>query len=214
MIAEAIASHSEQRNLPYVLDLRPTVASRRLPNDYYRVLQHANGFLVRGNAFRFFGLEPCGALPSIAQWNASAWVAEYGDLVHDLVFVAEDVFGDQYGFSYREGTPRAIKFWCEGGEVESLVCESLDQWLVATVLVAEPSVFDAALIRKARQRGLEPAPNQHLSFELPLVTGGKYAVGNLEVLDSHVHLHLLGQLSLKNRSLPEGARIARFWTES
>jgi hypothetical protein len=215
MIAEVIVSQSEERNSPYQLDLRPPVSSRSLPNDYYRIVGQANGFVVRGGVFRFFGLEPCGRLPSVEQWNTSAWVREYGDLVRDLVFVAEDAFGDQYGFSYREEALHPIKFWCEGGEVERLACDSLEQWIVTTVLVSEPSAFDARLIRMAQQeQQRSPAAHEHLSFTLPLIAGGEYTVGNLEILDSQFHLHLLGQLSLRNRSLPEGARISRFWSES
>jgi hypothetical protein len=214
VIATAIAEHAQERNRPYELDVRPVVRSRRLPNDYFRILAHANGFVTRGAAFRFFGLDPCGALPDIVRWNASAWLTEYGELADDLVLVAEDVFGDQYGLSYKDGSPRLMKFWCEGGEAVPLPYDSLEDWLHRAVLVASSSAFDRELYREAQQRGLRPAATEHLSFALPLITGGEYGVENLEVLDGQFHLHLLGQLSRKNRSLPEGTRIRRLWPES
>jgi hypothetical protein len=214
MIAAAINQHALERNGPYVLDVRPMVRSRKLPNDYFRVVAHANGFVTRGVAFRFFGLQGCGALPDIVGWNAGAWLTEYGEIADNLVFVAEDAFGDQYGYSYREAVPRLVKFWCEGGDIAPLPYESLEDWLRDAVLTTGPSAFDRALYVEAQRRELRPGPSEHLSFALPLVTGGEYSVENLEVLDSQFHLHLLGQMSRRNRTLPEGTRIRRFWSES
>src|SRR5262245_40506529 len=101
MLQDAIATWSEHRNASYLSDVRPRVASYALPNDYYRIVGHADGFIVRDATFRFFGLTATGQLPSIEQWNAEPWIAEYRELTKDIVFVAEDLFGDQYGFSFR-----------------------------------------------------------------------------------------------------------------
>jgi hypothetical protein len=214
VIAGLIADYSDKRNGPYALDAQPSIGAHKLPHDYFQILAHANGFVTRNADFRFFGLEPCGGLPDIKTWNAGAWVSEYGELVRDIVFVSEDVFGDQYGFSFRDSTPRLTKFWCEGGKLEPLPHASLEEWLLRAVLTSAPSFFDQRLCAEARRSGLQPEASEHLAFALPLITGGEYGVGNLEVLDAQFHLHLLGQLSLKNLSQPEGARISRFWPES
>src|SRR5262249_40779891 len=146
--------------------------------------------------------------------NAEPWIAEYRELTKDIVFVAEDLFGDQYGFSFRDDAPHPVKFWCEGGAIENLSYDSLEDWLLRTVLVSEPSAFDWRLSSTVAQQYLKPTVTEHLSFTLPLIAGGEYTFDNLEVLDSRFHLNILGQLSVKNLSLPEGIQITRFWSES
>jgi hypothetical protein len=188
----------------------------QLPDSYCSLLETANGFVLKRSWFRLFGVKPGLAHLDIHEWNRSPWIAEYGELAAGLVFFAEDVFGDQYAFRFVSPTrePTVVKFWCEGGEVQDLGVTSLERWLLDTVFSGEPSFLDRSLAVAAFQKGLRPSGKEHLSFILPLVTGGSAEVENLEVLDRVFHLHLLGQLSLKNQRLPEGERIVRFWSES
>lgn len=193
------------------------VGSYRLPAAYLDFLRVANGFVSKGAAFRLFGIEPTVPALDLCEWNRSPWVAEYGTLATGLVFIAEDVFGDQYGLRFSDATdqdPVLIKFWCEGGETEVIEADSLSAWLARSLLREEPTALDWHLATTAFARGLKPSLAEHLSFALPLIAGGAAEVSNLEVADRAFHLHLLGQLSLKNRRLPEGARISRFWSES
>jgi len=188
-----------------------------LPASYLDVLHVANGFVSNRKAFRLFGIDTQVPALDLHLWNKSSWVAEYGDLAANLVFIAEDIFGDQYGLRFAQGTdqnPVLVKFCCEGGETEVIEAESLAAWLTGSVLREEPTPLDWDLATAAFARGLMPSEAEHLSFSLPLVAGGNAEESNLEVMDRVFHLHLLGQLSLRNRHLPEGAKIDRFCPES
>ncbi len=213
-LLEAYCEHVEDPRL----DVEPVVISGHyLPASYLELLRVANGFVLHRKAFRLFGIDTREAALDLRSWNRSSWVAEYGALAADLVFLAEDVFGDQYGLRYSDGAERnpvLVKFWCEGGETEVIEAESLHAWLTSCVLRETPTAWDSALARAALARGLAPSETEHLSFATPLVAGGDLEESNLEVMERVFHLHLLGQLSQKNRSLPEGARITRFWSES
>jgi hypothetical protein len=202
----------EERNPPASVESPVVVRSHLLPEEYLFVVSLSDGFHLRQGIFRFFGLSACGPMPSIVDWNSSAWISEYGDALDHTVLFAEDVFGDQYGFQYMdaEQPPRLVKFWCEGGEVEPIKAENLEHWLLRSVVLDRPTVLDIDLAAAAALRGLKPHLDEHLAFSLPLILGGDYDVGNIEVSGNHFHLSLLGQVSVKNRSLPDGVRIRRF----
>jgi hypothetical protein len=137
-------------------------------------------------------------------------------MAEGLVFFAEDAFGDQYAFRFsRSGVAAGlVKFWCEGGEIEELNAGDFEAWLLDVMRTDGSSILNRELAATALQKGLRPSITEHLGFALPLITGGKEDVENIEVVDRAFHLHVLGQLSLKNHLLPEGERIARFWSES
>jgi len=193
------------------------VSGYRLPAAHLEFLRVANGLVSKRTAFRLFGIEPTLPALDLLEWNRSPWVAEYGALAAGLVFIAEDIFGDQYGWRFSDAAdqnPVLVKFWCEGGETEVIEAGSLSAWLTSSMLRDKPTGLDRPLVAAAFAQGLRPSVTEHLSFVLPLIAGGAAEVSNLEVADRAFHLHLLGQLSLKNQRLPEGTRINRFWSES
>lgn len=214
---DLLRAHCEYVEEPRAGIAPVVIRGYHLPASYLELLHVANGFVLRRKAFRLFGIAPRVPTLDLHEWNRSSWIAEYGDLAADLVFIAEDIFGDQYGLRFAGGTDRnpvLVKFWCEGGETEVIAAESPLAWLAGSVLREEPAALDWHLATAAFARGLTPSEAEHLSFAMPLVTGGDAVESNLEVMDRVFHLHLLGQLSRKNRTLPEGAKISRFWSES
>jgi hypothetical protein len=194
---------------------RAVVNGYTLPDAYGEILQIANGFSLKQSAFRFFGIGTTVKALDLHDWNSKPWVAAYGPLAKGLVFFAEDVFGDQYAFRYRKKSarPTLAKFWCEGGKVEESGAASFQTWLERFLSRQEQSV-DWSLAAAAFRRGLKPKIVEHLSFALPLITGGNDELSNLEILKRDVHLHILGQLSLRIQSLPEGASIEEFQSEN
>lgn len=182
-----------------------------LPGEYLRVLSVANGFVTRGARFRFFGIRSGETLIDLQRWNRAAWKTEYGALAEGLLFIAEDVFGDQYGYRLMSDAPRLVKFWCEGGQTEDLsIHGGLESWLLSQVLTLAPKAFDTALADEADDEGLTPGLDEHLAFVLPLIAGGSRTTDNLEVAQRDFHLNVLGQISVQVQGFPEGTRIARF----
>lgn len=188
-----------------------------LPVTYLQLLDLANGFVVKHQVFRFFGIACKLSALDLQTWNQAPWVSEYGRLADGIVFIAEDIFGDQYGLRFADSIdpkPALVKFWCEGGETEVIPSKSLLSWLTESVLRDEPAVLDWKLASDAFVHGLMPSETEHLSYSMPLIVGGEANEANLEAMDRVFHLHILGQLSLKNQRLPEGDRIGHFWSES
>ncbi len=182
-----------------------------LPMDYLKVLRVVDGFITKDRRFRLFGTRQTGQLPSVFEWNQAPWRNAYGHLLADVLIVAEDVFGDQYGYELDRGNTGAfIKFFCEGAERIGLSPGTLEEFLVQKVLVTSPTAYDHDLAVRAAKRGLLPLETEHLAFELPLLTNGEYAETNLKIESPSLHLGVLGQLSNQVAGKDEGAPIRRF----
>ncbi|MER7244440.1 hypothetical protein [Kribbella sp. NPDC000426] len=90
-------------------------------------------------------------------------------------------------------------------------------WATADDLRAELNTEDgqdqyllAGLAFGAESRGVVPGPDQVYSFAHPPQLGGELGVGNVEVLDFVVSLHILGQIHTQTRDLPPGTPISGF----
>lgn len=180
-----------------------------LPDSYWGIVAVANGFVTHQGFFRFFGTRALDRLPAVDEWNRSPWRTEYGYLVSPFVLIAEDIFGDQYGFD-RSNDNSLCKIHCEGGNIDVLETENLETFLRNDVLVKRPTAYDHDLAIAAFNAGVRPGLDEHMSFELPLICGGEYALSNLTIESNALHLGLLGQITLRNQSIPNGTAIARF----
>src|SRR5262245_16611798 len=97
------------------------IAGVQMPNAYWELLRLANGFVLDDGLFRVFGTASLDVLPSVLEWNSSEWIRSYGDVFHRVAIIAEDVFGDQYGFADMDGRgPEFVKVLCEGGKHERI----------------------------------------------------------------------------------------------
>ena len=182
-----------------------------LPHTYREVASTANGFVTRDGFFRFFGTEGLGELPSVEAWNCSAWKHEYGDIFFQTFIFSEDIFGDQYGLVRNENeSHQLLKIYCEGGKREHLPFNSVEEFLMRSVLVDLPTTYDYALAVAARAAGILPCIGEHLAFSLPLIAGGAYDIENLTREPVALHLGVLAQMTRQNASLSDGSPIGRF----
>src|SRR6266853_3078570 len=117
-LPQKIINSSEWTQPPY-LENDLVVCGQELPPEYLKILNISNGLLSKRGLIRIFGTA-AGPLPSIFDWNAAEWKREYGRLTDGLVVVAEDVFGDQYGYRFGDRECKFGKFYCEGGQFDSL----------------------------------------------------------------------------------------------
>lgn len=173
------------------------------------LIARANGFITRNRIFRVFGTEGDEIVPSIQEWNNSEWKLEYGNKTHNLLFFAEDIFGNQYALQTHDEKVSLVRFQCEGGEVET-VSGGVKALIDAFISPETSALLDWALVKTAFQRGLSPNPNEHLAFELPLIAGGDYSIDNITVESTELHLGTLSQLSRELQNYPAGVRITRF----
>ncbi|HEY3148068.1 MAG TPA: hypothetical protein VGJ75_17055 [Dongiaceae bacterium] len=73
---------------------------------------------------------------------------------------------------------------------------------------------EAALAIDAHKRwlargGVEPAYAECIGYKVPLFLSGVDEFGNMELSDLDVYWHIMGQLIVKTRELPEGTPIGR-----
>lgn len=163
-----------------------------LPASIQAILKVANGLITRGGLFRVFGTQSGPGLPSLEQWNSSDWKRGYQQLAENFLIVAEDIFGNQYG--YQNG--QLCKFYCEGGSLE-VVPDGINRLLAELIQPGQAGLIDLELVEAARQLGLQPQPGEHLAFKLPLVVGGSYEAANLGVESVELHLGTLCQMSVQ-----------------
>lgn len=209
-LLDIIRARSESWGSPYEGPPVP-IKGRAVPTDYWAVLKVANGFTTRQNLFRLF---PLGSgADSVEAQNQAEWCAGYGALLQDFVVIADDVFGDLYGYRVRGAKSQLAKFLCEGGEIELCKPSTLSDFLREQVLTERPSAFDAEFAAEAFESGLTCSASEHLAFTLPLIAGGEYSLDNLGVESRELHLGTLGQISVANSGLPDGTEIARFREE-
>lgn len=185
-----------------------SVYGYRLPADYWDLARLSDGFATTRGMFRFLSV---GGRGGMLDRNSSSWTEAYGDLLRGFVHVAEDVFGDLYGYVFVDGGPGVLsKFFCEGGGIEPCTPSLLSEFLSSEVLTDQPGAFDALLAQEAWSVGLRPALTEHLAFSVPLIVGGEYGVKNLSVEPLALHLGVLAQLTKRVRELPEGTPIGGF----
>ena len=196
--------------LPPAVDLPSHLLCHECPKGIRALLEVANGFITTNRLFRVFGTKPDSLIPSIDEWNATQWKVDYGNLASDILFIAEDIFGDQYG--YRFGEKREfVKFYCEGGETE--VIKDGINWFIASLLNPfTGGALDVGLTQSSQSLGIIPKANEHLAFKIPLVIGGKRDIENIAIESVALHLGTLAQLSRKNLGLSSGAKISVFRT--
>jgi hypothetical protein len=73
---------------------------------------------------------------------------------------------------------------------------------------AQDEFLIVGLVQDASRAGLDPGPQQVLSFKVPPALGGAVAVENLTVEDFVVTVNIAGQIHQQIRELPPGATIS------
>lgn len=178
------------------------------PKGLAKLLGVADGFITTHGFFRVFGFGGDDRLPSLEDWNRAEWKQAYGPLARGIAFIAEDVFGDQYGYDFRSRR-QFVKFYCEGGQIEPI--EGGINWFIEALI--DPlglGGLDRELVEVARLNGRWPTDKEHLAFKLPLIAGGKRDASNLGVETAALHLGILAQMSSRNLKEADGTHIARF----
>jgi hypothetical protein len=178
-------------------------AIERLPSEYLRLVARADGIVAFDGALRILGLRES-QLPDILQWNEErGWRAAYGGLADDLLFFAENAFGDQYAF---EGE-NIIAFDSETAKKVPVGC-TLEEW-EASILDNLEAELGISTLRRWRSAGNELAVTQHLCPKYPpaFVLGALGTVENLIALPRSESMRLKGVIARQVHNLPPGSKI-------
>ncbi len=135
-------------------------------------------------------------------WNTLAtWKYVYDGLVDDIMFFAEDVFGDQFGIS----NDSVVLFRSETGEIES-VAASLEEW-ASQVLVDFENLTGYWIAHEWQLAHGPIGRGMRLTGKKPFVLGGSYDLANLYVADSVSVMRLRGDIYRQIRHLHDGAHV-------
>lgn len=173
-----------------------------LSSQYLRLLARADGLVAFDGALRIFGLQES-QLPSILQWNNADWRVAYAGLTDNLMFFAENAFGDQYAF---EGEA-IVAFDSETAHRTRVGC-TLEEW-EASILDDLESELGVSTLRRWKSAGNQLAADQHLCPKYPpaFVLGALGTVENLYALPRDESMRLKGMIASQVHSLPPGSKI-------
>ena len=171
------------------------------------LLDRREGFYGFRRSLHVFGRVREPRFHSVFVWNdPDGWVSEYGDLADNLLFFAENVFGDQFAFDGE----RIIHFAAETGARTDLA-KDVEQWL--TLLLKEPERyldFDGVAAWSDRN-GLVPL-GEHLVPDVPFVLSSGDVANKLSTTDAFKSMGFKGTIARQIKDLPDGAQIEIKWT--
>lgn len=170
--------------------------------ELFHLCTRRNGFFAFESALHVFPIASLCSEMTFQSWNTlDTWKYAYDGLVDDILFFAEDIFGDQFGIL----NDSVVLFRTETGEIEP-VAASLEEW-ASHVLVDFENLtgfciaHDWQLVHGPIARGMR------LTGKRPFVLGGGYDLANLYVADSVTVMRLRGDIYGQIRHLPDGAHV-------
>ena len=172
-----------------------------LPPSLAALLAARNGFYAFESALHVL---PSGTDPTIMdveKWNEpSLWRAAYADAIpSDLVFFAEDIFGEQFGIEASSGVVRFAP------ETATLTREAPDMESWAEHILADYDVAPGWPIARAWQDRHGPlAAGQRLVPVIPFAAGGAFGLENIHALPAAEGIRLRCDFSLQMRDVPPG----------
>lgn len=135
-------------------------------------------------------------------WNAAqTWKYAYDQMVDNILFFAEDIFGDQFGIS----GDAVIVFRSETAEIE-VVAASIEEW-ACKILIDYESLTGYPIAHEWQKVHGPIANGMRLTGKRPFVLGGGYDLPNLYAADIVTIMRLRGDIYRQIRHLPDGAQL-------
>lgn len=167
------------------------------------LLARKNGFYAFNASLHVFssGVESLNE-KSLEEWNSETlWRRNYGDMVLNCFFFAEDLFGGQFCFKGDE----VYSFDPETGGL-SYMSSTLDEW--AKKIVEDSAVLTGYEVGyEWQKRNGVLTTGKRLMPKVPFVCGGEYSLDNLVQIDSVESMRLRGDFAQQIRDLPDGKKI-------
>ena len=190
---------------------RRTVGSDEGPSSddaHCQLLRARNGFYAFESALHVLPTGSALAGYSLEEWNEpSLWIDAYDGLAANVFFFAEDVFGNQFGF-----TQNGVVSWDAETGAQALVGADAEEWARA---VLEDAGFMTGWTLghdwQAKYGAL--APGQRLAPKVPFVLGGDFAVDNLFAIEAGEGMRLRSAVATAVRDHPDGSAIRYLVTE-
>lgn len=170
--------------------------------EHRSLLSSHNGLTAFNGGLRIFGTKP-GVLPALQDWNApGGWRSAYKELAKEnLIFFAEDVFGNQFAFENRS----VAYFNAETGQT-TLFATSFSKW-VSTVLDDPADTLQLMLYKSWLNKGERLEPSEHLCPTYPFVVKADPPLHELYRVSSMEDMRYKGNFAYQIKDVPDGAQI-------
>jgi hypothetical protein len=187
-----------------VAALREGLQYGRAPEDVFAAA--TGGRSTGGGFWRFFSPTfPDGGLQG---WDHAEWRSYWPSLPSSVLFVGEDLFGNQIGVRRDRPQGDALIWSHENGDFWSLempiaalleaVVEAGVEWL---------DFYSDGSPQVAAESGLTVGGGQQLHWIKPLILGGTVTRDNLTLVERHAHLIGHGKLWAQVGHLPPGTEV-------
>jgi hypothetical protein len=187
---------------PITLNLANLNDYGQLGEQLTTLLRQKNGFYAFEAALHVFPTAPHQNEMTLSRWNSDGlWRHEYGELIGNVLFFAEDAFGDQ--FCFNDG--QVCSFDAETGEMK-VIGQNLEEWAKRILEEYGPRTGHPLMRKWQEQHGPLPSGTR-LMPKIPFVLGGEYALNNLYPLASVSAMKSRGNLARQIKNLPDGAQV-------
>ena len=187
---------------PALLPMRPHDVDGGLVGEWLNMLDCANGFYCFESALHIFPSRTIGANLGLTEWNeAKTWRHEYQRLDRGGIFVAEDVFGDQFCLL----KDAIYTFDAETAQLTE-IARSVGEWAEKMVTDFESFTGFPVGHRWQSTHGALAASHR-LVPKTPFVLGGSYEIENLYACESVAGMRVRGNLAMQIADVPDGTPI-------
>lgn len=173
-----------------------------LAEELLELLRQRNGFYAFESALHIFPAAPFEREITLGRWNSyGLWRHNYGSLAEDMLFFAEDVFGNQFCLH----DDQVCFFDAETGKLDA-IGRHISEWVEK--VLSEFEVWTGYPLAHAWQvkQGCLPV-GYRLMPKVPFVLGGDYALENLCAISSVSGMKTRGNLARQIKELPDGAAV-------
>lgn len=169
--------------------------------DWLNFIKKNNGGCFYNNSLHLFGFSNYNLFHNINYRN-EIMANNYGNISKDLMFFAEDLFGNSYAFE----TSKIVLFNIESGQKET-ISSGFSDWLkiLNTDLDYLTGVSFTEEINNENKKAL--AQSKRLCPKYPFVLGGQYSIENLVLKDYIENIQFSSSIAKQIYNLPEGAKV-------
>ena len=166
------------------------------------LLQCKNGFYAFESALHVFSDLGTATEPGLIAWNdIGTWRREFDGMADDVVFFAEDLFGNQFGMR----GPSVVGFDPETGAFSAMAA-NLEEW--ASNVLGDYNLWTGCSLAREWQKkhGSIPFGSRLLPIT-PFILGGDFEVGNLQLMNALDGMKYRASIARQISELPDGATV-------
>ena len=170
-------------------------------NTYLKFISEHNGGYFFNNSLHLFGTDSEAIYHDLLYRN-NFFKMNYGNMVENLFFIGEDLFGNAFAFEEKS----ICLFNIETGEKEILASD-FKAWLL--LLKNDLDYLTGVSFTKnlSESEIASLAKGKRLSAKYPFVLGGAYAAENLAFKSFEENLEYNSLIAKQIKDLPDGAQI-------